>query len=86
MSISKGNKIGNLILEQSNWELFFSEWLRTKGYSIQLIQKYVQNGWLCSLCRGVFYRANKQVLDTYGAIASYRAQVGNDIHIAAHSA
>lgn len=86
MSVSKENKIGNLLLEQPSWELFFSEWLRKKGYSAQLIQKYVQNGWLCSLCRGVFYRANMQVLETYGAMASYHAQVGNDIHIAAHSA
>ena len=86
MSVSKENKIGNLMLEHPSWELFFSEWLRKKGYSVQLVQKYVQNGWLCSLCRGVFYRANKQVLDAYGAMASYHAHVGNDIHIAAHSA
>ena len=86
MSVYKENKIGNLILEQPTWELCFSEWLRKKAYSVQLIQKYVQNGWICSLCRGVFYRANKQVLDAYGAIASDHAQVGNDIHIAAHSA
>lgn len=86
MSISNENKIGNLMLDQSNWELLFSEWLRKHGYSSQLLQKYVQNGWLKSLCRGVFYRANKQTINAYNAIVSYYAQAGKDIHIAAHAA
>lgn len=86
MGISKRNKIGNLMLEQSGWELFFSEWLRKQGYSSQLMQKYVQNGWLRSLCRGVFCRANIQVLNAYNAIATYYSQVGHNMHIAAHSA
>lgn len=86
MGISNKNKISNLILNLSDWELLFSQWLREQGYSSQLIQKYVQNGWLKSLCRGVFCRANKQIINTHNAIASYYAQVGNDIHIAAHAA
>ena len=86
MAVFNQNKIGNLLLGQPNWEIFFSEWLRKNGYSSQLLQKYVQNGWMKSLCRGVFYLANKQVINTYNAINSYYAQVGNDMHIAAHAA
>ena len=86
MGVFVENKIGKLLLEKSTWELYFTEWLTQNGYSSQLMQKYIKGGWLKSLCRGVFYASNKDVLNAHGALNSYYEQVGNDLHLAAHSA
>ena len=86
MSVFNESKLGKLLFTQPNWDLLFSDWLRRNGYSSQLLQKYVQSGWLKSLCRGVFYLANKQLLDAYNAIYSHQEQIGSGMHIAAHSA
>lgn len=86
MGVFGESKIGKLLLERSTWELYFSEWLIRNGYSSQLMQKYIKGGWIKSLCRGVFYASNKEVINAYGAIRSYYMQVGQDVHVAAHSA
>lgn len=84
MSVSNKNQIGNLILENPIWELFFFDWLRQNRYLSQFLQKYVQDVPL--VVSEVFCCANLQVLNAYNVIISYHAQVGSDIHVTAHSA
>lgn len=65
--------------------LLFANWLRKKGYSAQLVQRYRDSGWLESLSHGVMYKKNDQ-LSALAAVSSYNHQTGNRARIAAHSA
>ena len=85
MDISGGSKINRLLSEGPYGGLFFSKWLRNKGYSAQLLKRYKESGWLDSLTNGVFFRRNEK-LSALAAIYSYNKQTDKSIRIAAHSA
>lgn len=63
----------------------FSEWLSANGWSNQLVQCYCDNGWFERLCRGVIFRKG-DTPQAYAAIASYKKQIRDGLHIAANSA
>jgi Protein of unknwon function (DUF2893). len=85
MGLELQNKINRLILSGVKNGLYFSEWLKGKGYSDQLVRKYRQSGWLTSLSKGVMYRTGDS-LTAYAAIYCYNEQLGEDVRVAAHSA
>ena len=85
MSLEPSNKINQLLLSGTPNGLFFSKWLKEKGYSYQLINKYRKSGWLSSLAHGVMYRTGDS-LSAYSALHCYNQQLDKDVRIAAHSA
>ncbi len=56
MSIQKQTKLNRLQQILPEGLPVDSFWLQERGYSRQLLAKYVQHGWLESPARGVFYR------------------------------
>lgn len=85
MSLEFQNRINQLLLLGIPKGLYFSEWLKKKGYSDQLIKKYRESGWLTSLAKGVMYRTGNS-LSAYAALACYNEQLDKQFRIAAHSA
>ncbi|HZK27757.1 MAG TPA: type IV toxin-antitoxin system AbiEi family antitoxin domain-containing protein [Thermoclostridium sp.] len=85
MSIDNSNKINQLLKLGTRNGLFFSKWLKEKGYSDQLIKKYRNSGWLTSLANGVMFRTGES-LSAYAALQCYNQQLGKEFRIAAHSA
>ena len=53
MSLEYQSKLNQLLVLGKKNGLFFSDWLRKKGYSDQLIRKYRQSGWLATLDTGI---------------------------------
>ena len=85
MDISVGSKINRLLSEGTYGGLFFSEWLRNRGYSSQLMKRYRESGWFESLTNGVFFRRNEK-LSALASIYTYNKQTAKSVRIAAHSA
>lgn len=85
MSLESKNKVNQLLILGTKNGLFFSEWLKKKGYSDQLIRKYRQSGWLTSLSKGVMFRTGDK-LSAYAALYCYNEQLNKELRIAAHSA
>ena len=85
MSISYGIKINQLLANTAPIGLLFADWLKKKGYSVQLQKKYRDSGWLTAICKGVMYRTGSR-LNAYEAIASYNKQMGGTLRVAAMSA
>ncbi|WP_455585383.1 type IV toxin-antitoxin system AbiEi family antitoxin domain-containing protein [Bacteroides sp.] len=85
MSIEAANKIDQLLRMGTKNGLYFSDWLKKKGYSDQLISKYRQSGWLTSLAKGVMYRTGDK-LSAYAALSCFNNQLNKNLRIAAHSA
>lgn len=85
MALLEQNKLNSLLSKGIPHGVYFSSWMTDNGWSKHLVQSYCDNGWLARLCRGVVHRIGDRV-DAYSIIASYLMQVGNDMHIAAHSA
>ena len=85
MSILAASKINKLLTEATPGGLLFASWMRSKGYSSQLLKKYRDSGWLEPLTRGVMYRKNDQ-LSAIAAVYCYNNQTNNSARIAAHSA
>ncbi|MCM1312829.1 MAG: type IV toxin-antitoxin system AbiEi family antitoxin [Roseburia sp.] len=85
MSIVSGSKINQLLANTDPSGLFFSQWLKTKGYSDQLQKRYRDSGWLTPLSQGVMFRTGSR-LSAYSALASCNLQTGSKYRIAAHSA
>lgn len=79
------SKINRLLSESLSGGLLFAVWLRSKGYSSQLLKKYRDSGWLERLSRGVMYRSGDN-LSAMKAVYCYNYQTGNKARIAAHSA
>jgi len=85
MALLEQNRLNNLLSLGIPHGVFFSGWLTDNGWSRQLVKCYCDNGWLERLCRGVVYRKGDW-LGAYPVLASYLKQMGNGLHIAAHSA
>lgn len=85
MSILYGTKINQLLANTAPIGLLFADWLKKKGYSVQLQKKYRDSGWLTAICKGVMYRTGSR-LNAYEAIASYNKQMGGTLRVAAMSA
>lgn len=85
MGIVTNSKINNLLSNGIHGGLYFSGYLKTKGYSSQLLEKYRKSGWLAVLSNGVMYRPGEKV-SAIRAIVSYYMQVCRTCRIAAHSA
>ena len=75
MSILYGTKINQLLANTALTGLLFADWLKKKGYSVQLQKKYRDSGWLTAICKGVMCRTGAR-LNAYDAIASYNKQMG----------
>lgn len=61
MSIKKESKLKKLLSIWPLHTLTTSLWLQKQGYSYQLIQRYMESGWIKPIASGVFVRA----FDTY---------------------
>lgn len=85
MSIITTNKLNQLLQQKNPGGLYFSTWLKEKGYSNQLIKRYRSSGWLTTLSRGVMFRTGDK-LNSFAIINSYNEQMKKNFHIAAHSA
>jgi len=85
MSLEYQSKLNQLLISGKKNGLFFSDWLRKKGYSDQLIRKYRQSGWLTTLDKGVMYRTGDS-LSSFVALTCYNEQLNKEIRVAAHSA
>lgn len=85
MSLEYRSKLNYLLMSGKKNGLYFSEWMKKKGYSDQLIKKYRQSGWLTSLDKGVMYRTGDS-LSAYVALSCCNEQLGRSYRVAAHSA
>lgn len=85
MSIEKKNKINSILMSIYPRGLLFSNGLKERGYSDQLMKQYRKSGWLTSLSKGVMYRSGDS-LSALAAIASCQVQTGKPYRVAAHSA
>ena len=85
MSLGNQSKLNRLFVSGTPNGLFFSDWLKRKGYSDQLIRKYRQSGWLIPLDKGVMYRTG-DTLSSLSALYCYNTQLNKDVRVAAHSA
>lgn len=85
MSIETSSKLNRLLTNGISGGLYFSESLKQKGYSDQLLKQYRNSGWLKSLAKGVMYRSGDH-LSALRALSCYNAQMHKDFRIAAHSA
>jgi len=85
MNIENATKINLLLQDYYPGKLYFSGYLKQKGYSDQLLKQYRNSGWLTSLSKGVMYRTGDKLL-AYPALTSYHRQIGKSFHVAAHSA
>ena len=75
MSILYGTKINQQLANTAPTGLLFADWLKKKGYSVQLQKKYRDSGLLTAICKGVMCRTGSR-LNSYYAIASYNKQIG----------
>lgn len=85
MSIEYQGKLNRLLVSGKKNGLYFSDWLKNKGYSDQLIRRYRQSGWLATLDKGVMYRTGDS-LSSFAALSCYNEQLNMSVRVAAHSA
>lgn len=85
MGIEPQSKLNRLLLDGIPGGLFFSGTLVRDGYSLQLLKKYRDSGWLESLVPGVMYRKNDK-LTGLAAVYSYNQKSEVPARIVAHSA
>ena len=85
MVIDERNKLNRLLKKNNSGGLYFSAWLKEKGYSDQLLKSYRDSGWLTALSKGVMYRAGDK-LRSFLVLESYNSQLRKNYYIAAHSA
>lgn len=62
-----------------------SSWLTSKGFSRQLVRKYVQSGWLVALAHGAFARPPEPVY-VDGVILGLQELAGAEFHVGGVSA
>ena len=56
MSILYRTKINQLLANTAPTGLLFADWLKKKGYSVQLQKKYRDSELLTAICKGAMYR------------------------------
>ncbi len=91
MDIQKRQKLKNLLNHWPDGVITTSVWLRQLGISRQLVQSYVQKGWIKSLGSGAYQRITDTV-KWYGALSGLQQKnkllihVGGPTSIAVHQA
>lgn len=80
--MTKINKLLSLAPPQA---ILTSTWLRTQGYSTQLIQSYIKTGWLEAIGSGAFKRKNN-TLTIFGGLWALSQDTPPSIHIGGKSA
>lgn len=85
MSTSPSSKLNQLLSSCPRGIVLLTSWLKTNGYSPDLVKRYRNSAWLESIGRGANIRAGDTV-DCFGAIYSLQSQCGSSIHVGARSA
>lgn len=85
MSILQEVKLQNLLEHWPHGFVATSPWLKKMSISNQLAQRYLKSGWVESLGRGAYKRAN-DTINWAGGLASMQTQLAVDVHLAGSSA
>ena len=80
MNIQNRNKLKMLLNKWPQDSVVTSLWLRRLGISRQLVQSYIQAGWIKPLGSGAYQRANVKT-KWYEALASLQKQMNLPVHI-----
>ena len=80
MNIQNRNKLKILLNKWPQGSLVTSVWLRQWGISRQLVQSYIQAGWITSLGPGAYQRTNAKI-KWYEALAGLQKQTNLPVHI-----
>ncbi len=85
MSTTIKTKINRLLSSTPRGIVLLSSWLTKQGYSLELIRRYRQTGWLESIGTGADIRSGDEV-DCYGALYSLQTQRNLTVHSGGRSA
>jgi hypothetical protein len=85
MNTEIGSKINKLMQIQPSGVVLTSSWLKSKGYSAELLRTYRNSNWLQSIGNGAMIRKNDSV-DYNGAIYAMQQQMNLSVHPAAKTA
>ena len=80
MNIQNRNKLKTLLNKWPQGSIVTSQWLRSLEISRQLVQVYIQAGWIKPLGHGAYQRTNVKV-KWYEALAGLQQQRNLPIHI-----
>jgi hypothetical protein len=83
-TISK-SKLNQLLSSTPKGGVLLTSWLKTNGYSPDLVKRYRSSGWLECIGFGANIRSGDTV-DCFGALYSLQDQCGSSIHVGARSA
>lgn len=94
MASQKPSKLNHLHRILPEGLVVDAAWLEARGYSHPLRQKYVANGWLEMLARGVYrrpaaglgHRASKEPLDWRWIVLSLNSLLNLDVHVGGRTA
>lgn len=85
MSVQNKTKINQLYSILPEGCVVPSKWLRLKGYSPQLVARYVKSGWLIPVAYGLYKRPGRESL-WQDIVISLQKFAGKDIHCGAKTA
>ena len=85
MSTTKGTKINRLLASIPKGIVLTTSWLKTKGYSSDLLKRYRSSDWLESIGTGANIRAGDSI-EWSGAFYTLQSQTNLQIHVGARSA
>lgn len=85
MSIQNKTKINQLYLMVPEGCVVPSKWLRLKGYSPQLVARYVKSAWLIPVAHGAYKRPGRESF-WQDIVISLQKLAGKDIHCGAKTA
>ncbi len=85
MSTLKQTKLNHLLSSTPKGIVLLSSWLKTNGYSSELIKRYRNSGWLKSIGVGANIRTG-DIVDCFGALYALQRQADSSIHVGARSA
>ncbi|MEG9862184.1 MAG: type IV toxin-antitoxin system AbiEi family antitoxin domain-containing protein [Parvularculales bacterium] len=80
MSISTDKKLKKMVEQWPSGLVATSPWFKERSISGQLIQRYLTSGWIESLGRGAYKRANDEI-NWYGGLASLQQQLQLNVHL-----
>ncbi len=85
MSTENMSKINQLLSSQPMGTVLQSSWLKTQGYSLDLLKRYRKSNWLEAVGRGALKRTG-DVVEYDGAIYALQKQSGMSVHPAGRTA
>ena len=80
MNIRNRNKLKTLLNKWPQDSIVTAVWLRRRGISRQLVQNYIQTGWIKSLGPGAYQRTNTKV-KWYEVLAGLQKQMDLPVHV-----